>query len=139
MADIIEFSKYRQHKSCVAAVPLTPSMFSTEAAFHHAASPCLAASDDAFTLLEVKDLQQVFAAANKSTGPLMLATKQALCNEAMEQAHIEMNCGPIGAPLHITMPTKPAATVAEIQQLKELIDLTRDTLAMYLSHYKRCK
>lgn len=116
MADIIEFSKYRVHKPCVAAAPVV-------------------ITNDQFNFAEVDELQDIFAVGK----PMTLATKKAMYSEAMEQAHIEMHGGPIDLSALPPLPTKPAITAEDVRQLRLMVEQTRKHLADYLSYYRTQK
>jgi hypothetical protein len=126
MADIIQFSKYRTHKACVAAMPI----------------PIKVANDN-FSFAELNELQGMFAIDLPLGTPIPIVTQKALFSEAMEQAHIEMHGGPIDLsalpPIPKVLRPTQGVTVAEIRALRELVEKTRDHLADYLSYYKSQK
>jgi hypothetical protein len=116
MAEIIQFSKFREHKACVAA---TPSLVANN-------------DNDQFNFNELAELQDVFAIGK----PMTLATKKALYTEAMEQAHIEMHGGPIDLSTLPPLLTKPAVTANDVRQLRLMVEKTRECLAEYLMYFK---
>jgi ribosomal protein S16 len=115
MADVIEFSKYQKPQGATVAQP-------------HAVVT------DILTDAEFNELLGVFS---PMTAP---KTIDALCNEAMEQAYIEMSGGPVDLS---SLPPMPAAvgqhgpiTADQIKDLRLMVERTRDNLAEYLASYK---